>query len=284
MVAAAPELLHRSVLARRRAVQARRSLESCRLCAHLCGVNRLQGEAGRCRAGQHARVFSAQVEVADELPLVPAFAVAFGGCDLRCDFCITGRDSWDARAVGVVNWEALAVRAVAALNSGARTVMVLGGEPTVHLPDALAFLSHLPDSAKVVWKTNAHGSAEARELLEGIADYWVADFKFGNDECAGRLAGVENYCGVVAENLRWAEEHSELIVRHLVMPGHVECCWRPVAEWIAREIPNASVNLRTGFWPAWRSRVHAELRGTVSPREERDARRIAEECGLRMIE
>lgn len=284
MVAVASVSTGRSALARQRAARARQSLESCRLCARHCGVNRLRGEAGRCHAGQHARVFSAQVEVADELPLVPTFAVAFGGCDLRCDFCITGRDSWDARAVQEADWGALAGRAVAALRAGARTVMVLGGEPTIHLPDALSFLSHLPDTAKVVWKTNAHGSAEALALLEGIADCWVADFKFGNDACARRLAGVENYLAVVTSNLRWAARHSELIVRHLVMPGHVACCWRPVAEWIAREIPEAKVNLRTGFWPAWRSRMHPELRVPISSSEECVARRIAEEFALQLIE
>lgn len=284
MVAATSVSTGRSALARQRAVQARQSLESCRLCAHHCGVNRLRGEAGRCHAGRHARVFSAQVEVADELPLVPTFAVAFGGCDLRCDFCITGRDSWDARAVQEADWGALAARAAAALRAGARTVMVLGGEPTIHLSDALTFLSYLPETAKVVWKTNAHGSAEARALLEGMADCWVADFKFGNDTCARRLAGVDNYLAVVTSNLRWAVRHSELIVRHLVMPGHVACCWRPVAEWISREIPEARVNLRTGFWPAWRSRMHPELCMPISSSEECAARQIAEELALQLVE
>src|ERR1700744_5141460 len=87
----------------------------------------------------------------------------------------------------------------------------------------------------------------------------MADFKFGNDDCARRLARVPDYLRVVQENLLWAEAHSCLIVRHLLMPGHVECCWRPVAEWLAAHLPGVKVNLRSGFWPAWQARRHAEF-------------------------
>src|SRR5262249_51623948 len=80
---------HRAALARARAVLARDALKACTLCTHDCGVNRLAGELGVCRAGPHPRIFSAQIEVGDELELVPTFAIAFSGCDLRCDFCIT---------------------------------------------------------------------------------------------------------------------------------------------------------------------------------------------------
>src|SRR5438105_3463449 len=88
-------VLSRSQLALHRAALAKASLANCHLCEHHCGVNRLAGERGLCHAGPSPRFFSAQIEVADELQLVPTFAVALSGCDLRCDFCITGRDSWN---------------------------------------------------------------------------------------------------------------------------------------------------------------------------------------------
>jgi putative pyruvate formate lyase activating enzyme len=272
------------MLARERAIQAHALLADCRLCAHDCGVNRLAGETGLCHAGAGARFFSAQVEVSDELELMPTFSVALSGCDLRCDFCITGKESWNPRAGLGFDAAEMAAQAEAALENGARTIMVLGGEPTIHLPAALEFVSFLPASAKLIWKTNAHGSAQSRELLDGMFDVWLADFKFGNDACARRLAKVPDYVRVVQENLLWANEHSELIVRHLLMPGHVECCWRPVAEWLAENLPGVKVNLRAGFWPAWKSARHSELRGTVSDTEVKLASAIAIECNLNLID
>jgi putative pyruvate formate lyase activating enzyme len=236
-----------------------------------------------CHAGTEARFFSAQVEVSDELELIPTFAIALSGCDLRCDFCITGRESWNSGAGQPVDVKELAARAQAALANGARSIMILGGEPTIHLPAVLQLVAALPEDAKLVWKTNAHGSARARDLLDGIFDVWLADFKFGNDCCAQRLAKVPHCVRVVRENLLWANAHGELIVRHLLMPGHVECCWRPVAEWLAENLPRVKVNLRAGFWPGWHAARHRELRGSVNAGEAEAGFRIARECELNLI-
>jgi putative pyruvate formate lyase activating enzyme len=258
-------------------------LADCHLCAHHCGVNRLGGQQGHCHAGAETRFFSAQVEVSDELELIPTFAVALSGCDLRCDFCITGGPSWNARFGQGFDAHTTAARARRALDEGARTIMVLGGEPTIHLHAVLEFVAKLPDTARLIWKTNAHGSPEARELLDGMFDVWLADFKFGNDDCALRLAKVPNYVRIVRENLLWANAHSELIVRHLLMPGHIDCCWRCVAEWLTAELPGVKLNLRSGFWPAWHATRHPELRGTVSSDETRRALAIAQTSELDLI-
>ena len=289
MICAAPKRLiserrsSRSELARERIGYARAALAACRLCAHHCGVNRLNGEMGLCHAGATANFFLAQPEVTDELDLIPTFAIALSGCDLRCDFCITGAESWNPRAGQGFNAAAMAVKARAALDDGAQTVMLLGGEPTIHLPAVLELVARLPDDAKLVWKTNAHGSAIARELLDGVFDVWLADYKFGNDHCAQRLAKVANYTSVVRENLLWAAAHSELIVRHLLMPGHLDCCWRPVAEWLAENVPSVKVNLRSGFWPAWQASRHPELRGTVRDADYRRALEIADQLQLKLV-
>jgi putative pyruvate formate lyase activating enzyme len=120
-------------------------------------------------------------------------------------------------------------------------------------------------------------------LLDGMFDVWLADFKFGNDACAQRLAKVSSYVRIVQENLLWADEHSELMVRHLLMPGHVECCWQPVAAWLAENLPGVKVNLRSGFWPAWHASRHTELQPTVSKLEGDRAVALAHDFGLNLI-
>lgn len=279
----APRRVDRPALAAQRASAARDSLACCHLCAHHCGADRRTAAAGRCHAGPAAHVFSAQIEVSDELALAPTFAIALGGCDLRCAFCITGRESWDARAGEPLVVADVAARANDALDRGARTIMLLGGEPTIFLPDALALAAQLPESATLIWKTNAHTSAEARALLDGIFDVWVADYKFGNDGCAAHLARVSSYSSVIRENLLWAAPRQRLIIRHLLMPGHVDCCWKPIATWIAQSLPDVEVSLRDGFWPAWQSRTFSELKGPCTAAELIRARHIAVDCSLRLI-
>ncbi|HXI84359.1 MAG TPA: radical SAM protein [Verrucomicrobiae bacterium] len=274
----------RAVLARERAQLALAALADCQLCAHHCGVNRLAGERGMCHAGTAARVFSAQVEVGDEMELLPTFAIALSGCDLRCSFCITGAESWNPRAGEALCPVTLAARAKTAMENGAQTAMILGGEPTIHLPAALEIVAALPPSLRLIWKTNAHGTALARGWLDGLFDVWLADYKFGNDNCAERLASVPRYQDVVRENLVWASHNSELIVRHLLMPGHVDCCWEPIARWLAANLPSVKVSLRSGFWPAWRATNHPELSRPFSLTELRSAWTIAGNYGLRLIE
>lgn len=286
MIQIAPALRagNRRLVAAARAREAMASLAECHLCAHHCGVNRLAGERGPCGARVDGRIFSIQTEVSDELELIPTFAIALGGCDMRCAFCITGADSWNPSSGVFMTPAEIAIRAEKALAHGARTIMILGGEPTIHLPTALEIVAALPAEVPLIWKTNAHGSAEARDWLEGVFDFWLADYKFGNDACAERLSRTSDYTRVVQENLRWAGSHTQLLVRHLLMPGHVDCCWRPVAQWLAENLPDVRVNLRTGFWPAWQARRHRELGGPVPSGEADRAWEIARELSLTLIE
>jgi putative pyruvate formate lyase activating enzyme len=272
----------RAVTAAMRASLARRAYSNCHLCAHHCGVDRSAGERGYCQAGVEAHVFSAQTEVSDELELIPTFAIALGGCDLRCSFCITGKESWNATSGIRMAPTSIAARAVEAVSRGARSIMILGGEPTIHLPAVLDIVAELPGDVRLVWKTNAHASAQARELLDGLFDLWLVDYKFGNDGCAKRLGLIADYTDVVRENLLWAYSHSELMIRHLVMPNHVECCWEPVARWVSHRMPSVRISLRTGFWPAWKARSHVELRGTITLAEMKAATDIAARYDLNL--
>jgi putative pyruvate formate lyase activating enzyme len=88
---------------------------------------------------------------------------------------------------------------------------------------------------------------------------------------------------VVTRNLLHAAEASEVLVRHLVMPGHVECCLRPVARWVAERMPEATFTLMTGYVPAYRaSGGGCGTLGRVLTREECDrAEGIVREHGLR---
>lgn len=271
-------------LASVRAQEAHEALAGCDLCGHRCGADRLAGERGPCGVGARSRVFSAQIELSDELELAPCFAIAFSGCDLRCSFCITGAESWNARAGQPFEATLLASQALNALTQGARSIMILGGEPTVHLPAALELVALLPDDVRLVWKTNGQGTERSRLLLDGLFDVWLVDYKFGTDSCAGRLGGGGDYVHRVRENLQWARSHSELIVRHLLMPGHLDCCWVPVASWLAENLPGIKMNLRSGFWPGWKASRHAELRGTVLPREMERAQAIAQRLNLNLVD
>lgn len=230
-------------------------------------------------------MFSAQTEVTDEWELLPTYAVAFSGCQLRCDFCVTGAASWNARVGEVWQTAVMAERVRAAVSGGARSVMVLGGEPVLHLTAVLELAAMVPEEVPLVLKTNGGLGRSGRELLGGVIDVWLPDFKFGNNACAWRLAGVKDYWAILTGNVEWMlrEGGGAILVRHLLMPGHGECCWEPVAGWLAKQGRGVRVSLREGYVPAWKADRHPELRRWVSGSEMERARQVAADCGLELV-
>lgn len=264
--------------------QGTKALATCEICHHRCAVNRLEGPAGRCGAGAEPHIFSAQVEVGDEHEVIPAYVIALAGCNMRCAFCITGDESWHPQRGHWLDAASVADRATAAIESGrADTLLVLGGEPTIHLPWLLRLAAGMPENARLVLKTNGLSTAAAREILDLLFDVWIVDFKFGNNSCAAQLSRTPGYIEAVRETLVWAASHTDLIIRHLLMPGHVGCCWRPVAEWISVHLPGAKVSLRSGYWPAWRAADHVPLNRPLDAAELCEAMEIATHFKLNLI-
>ena len=64
--------------------------EDCRLCPRQCGVNRLKGEEGFCRATSNVKIYSAHPHFGEEISLVGkggSGTIFFSNCNLRCVFC-----------------------------------------------------------------------------------------------------------------------------------------------------------------------------------------------------
>jgi len=262
---------------------ARKHWENCQLCEHRCGANRSGGERGPCHAGVEARVFRHRVECGEEPELVPSHLFYLSGCDLRCAFCIAEANAFDPSRGRVLTAEFLSEAVQWGRTQGARNLQWVGGEPTIHLPAILDAMSTCTDLPPIVWKSDFYGTPEAFELLNGFVAVYVADFKFGNDECAHRIARVSNYGAVVTRNLKLAAEQSDLIVRHLLLPGHTDCCFRPIVEWMRREMPNVKFSLRDGYQPHWQAQRHSELASPLSRSESEFARQLAGTAGLNVI-
>ena len=94
---------------------------------------------------------------------------------------------------------------------------------------------------------------EAMKLLADVIDIWLPDFKYGNDKCAKRLSAAPYYVEVVVRNLVIAVDNGDMIIRHLVLPGHVQCCSKPVMRLIASRLPvdRILVNIMDQYRPEY---------------------------------
>ena len=268
----------------RQAATAQTMYRNCRLCEHHCAVDRSAGERGVCHAGTGARVWRYTVDYAEEAPLAPSLLVYLSGCDLRCAFCISEANAFDPQRGRLLTPEWLDEILQWGQLQGARTLQWLGGEPTIHLPAILAALDGCARQLPVVWKSDFYGTPECWRLLEGVVDTYVPDFKFGNNACARRIAGVERYIEVVTRNLLDTAARAPLLVRHLLLPGHFDCCFRPIVLWLQRFLPQVPLSIRDGYLPRWQARRHVELAVPVERALSARAFRLATEHGLHLVE
>jgi putative pyruvate formate lyase activating enzyme len=257
--------------------------ERCLLCEHRCGVNRFE-ETGRCRAPAVARVFRHRVECGEESFLNPCHLFYLSGCDLRCVYCINELNAFDPSRGHDLTADFFRPAVDSGRLRGAKTLQWVGGEPTIHLPSILQVMAAVDLLPPIVWKSDFHFTPEALDLLTGVVDVFVADFKFGNDACAHRLSGISNYMQVITRNLLLAAARTRLVVRHLLLPGHDECCWRPIAQWMSDHLPHVEVSIRGGFLPRWRAKRFSELAHPLERHALARAGDLAHTFALRVIQ
>ncbi|MGH9428698.1 MAG: hypothetical protein ACRD2L_20600, partial [Terriglobia bacterium] len=120
------------------------------------------------------------------------------------------------------------------LFEGAKSLKFTGGEPSIQPHYIFEVLHGLELDVPIVLHTNGYWTNEIGSLFEGVLDLAIVDFKFGTGECAKSVAGAERYWEVLTRNLRNAQTY-DMLVRHVVVPGHVECCTLPILEWVQGE-------------------------------------------------
>ncbi len=257
-------------------------LAECRLCPRQCRANRAAGELGFCGAGAEARGFMDYVHYGEEAELVPSHSVFLTGCNLRCIFCHTAIERRTLPSEPLTA-ERLLAMVERGRREGARNVSFHGGEPTVNAPALLRLFAEAGDGLPpIVWNTNLYCTAETLEAIAVIPTFYLVDLKFGNGACAEAVAGAADYWEAVRARLKEAaaREPGKLIVRHLVLPGHLDCCTRPALEWLARELPSARLSLKTDYLVMPDARRDARLGRFLADAEVRQAAALARDFGI----
>jgi len=126
---------------------------------------------------------------------------------------------------------------------------------------------------------------ESMHLLDGVIDIYLTDFKYGNDACAERLSRVKNYMEITKRNHLLSEKQSEVIIRHLVLPGHLDCCTKTVLEWISENLGRrVKVNVMAQYHPDYEAGEYEELTRRLSWDEFNSALNFAKELELDLVE
>jgi putative pyruvate formate lyase activating enzyme len=295
----------------RRAERAIASLAECRACPRDCGVNRLEDKWAACKTGRYAIVSSHFPHFGEEDCLRGwrgSGTIFFGHCNLRCVFCqnydisqaIRPGSGGQGQAPEGHRPEVIAGMMLELQDLGCHNINVVTPEHVA--PQALEAVAVAADrglALPIVYNTSAYDALESIELMDGIVDIYMPDFKYWSPERSRTHLKAENY----PEAARAAIEamHRQvgplvldgkglakrgLIIRHLVMPGALDET-RAILQWIAERLgPDTYVNLMDQYYPAGKvgSTLYSELNRRLSSREFSEARAIARDLGLRRLD
>lgn len=271
-----------------------RKLESCDICPRHCGVNRIKGELGACKVGAKPLVASYGPHFGEESFLVGrggSGTIFFSGCNLKCVFCQNWTISQTAEGEEVrLDQVMLLLQSMGCQNINLVT-------PTHQVPmifEALikAFQSGL--KIPIIYNCGGYESVETLQLLEGLIDIYMPDFKYGSDEAALKYSSVKNYVTIAQEALREMYRQvgplqiengiavKGVFVRHLVLPNDLaatEKVFQTIAE-ISSEI---AVNVMNQYYPAYKATKYPELSRRLYNEEYYKALALAKKYGLKVV-
>lgn len=236
----------------------------CYLCPNMCGVNRLNGEKGRCRMTSTIRLSWAGLHRGEEPPLCGSKGsgmLFFTGCPLHCAYCqnrqISGSDgeNWGID----ITEEELVLIMLDLEKMGARTLNIVTG--THYIPSLVNALEEAKKrgfSLPVVWNSSGYERIEALELIDKYIDVYLLDCKTLNHNVASVFCGLKQYADVILPVMDWLrEKHPETnleklkgtIIRHLVFPGTVNASKKFISIFAKRYKDNFHLSLMSQFVP-----------------------------------
>jgi putative pyruvate formate lyase activating enzyme len=255
-----------------------RILESCHLCERRCGANRRKKEVGYCRCEAVSHYSAEFLHHGEEPELVPSHTIFFTGCDFSCVYCQNWEISTAPQSGISILPQELAGIITLRRKYGSRNVNFV--TPTPHTHIILKILNALKVNIPVVWNSNMYYSEEVARLLEGVVDVYLGDFRYGNDKCAKKYSNAPDYLRVAKRNFKLAYSNGEILLRQLVLPGHLECCTKPIVEWTKENIPKVRFNLMFQYRPEYRAYEYPEINRSLTAEEMQRALDIVKEAGL----
>ena len=287
---------------RRRVKEALGSLEDCRVCPRDCRVNRLQNKWSACKTGRYAVVSSAFPHFGEEDCLRGwngSGTIFFSHCNLRCVFCqnydISQAISAKQAQPGTPP-EDIAAMMLRLQRGGCHNINFVTPEHVVpQVLEAVAIAVEHGLDLPIIYNTSGYDALESIELMNGVVDIYMPDFKYWSAERSAQYLRAEDYPDAARAAIKAMHDQvgplivtadglakQGLLLRHLVMPGALAET-RAILEWVASELGvDTYVNLMDQYYPAGKVNAerHQEINRRLTSSELAEARAFAREAGL----
>jgi putative pyruvate formate lyase activating enzyme len=271
-------------------------MEKCSICPRKCGVNRLKGQVGFCKAGLLPMVSSFHAHFGEEPPISGrngSGTIFFTHCSLRCVFCQNHPISQLGQGKEVTV-EELAGMMLKLEAEGCHNINFV--TPTHYMPQILegVFIAREKGlKLPLVYNSGGYESMEALEILDTIIDMYMPDMKYSDNSAAKKYSNAQDYFEInkiaVKEMHRQAGDlkiergiaKKGILIRHLVLPENLAGSHK-IFEFIANELSlDTYVNIMAQYYPCHLADKFLEINRRITAKEYMEAIRLAEKTGLK---
>ena len=290
--------LHRTGELKKRAENLWEIMEECRLCPRRCGVDRLGGMKGFCRApGAKLMISAFHPHFGEERPLVGkggSGTIFLTHCNLRCVFC----QNWEISQLGrgkASNIDELADMMLHLQKIGCHNINLV--TPTHYSPHILKALDIAAEKGlrlPIVHNSSGWERLEILKILDGIVDIYLPDIKYWDSKMSAKYSsGAGTYIEFtkkailemhrqvgVAKPAKDGIMYRGLMIRHLVMPNNVGGSEK-IMEWIAENLPKDTyINIMAQYNPVYKAYDYPEISRRITGKEYNKVVNRAKELGL----
>jgi putative pyruvate formate lyase activating enzyme len=281
--------------------QSLEALAHCTLCPRRCGVDRTAGETGICKTGRRAVVASYNAHFGEEAPLVGrngSGTIFFSHCNLLCNFC----QNFEISHLGEgreVDDDQLAAIMLHLQHAGCHNINFV--TPSHVVPQMLAAVYRAAKrglTLPLVYNCSGYERVKTLQLLDGIVDIYMPDFKFWDSKVAQDTCDAPDYPEVAKQSLR--EMHRQvgdlcidkasqlayrgMLVRHLVLPDELAGTAK-IMDFLANSLSrNTYVNVMSQYRPCGRARDKPALAAALCPSEYEEALKAAKRAGITRLD
>ena len=258
-------------------------LAKCEICPFRCKVNRLSGQVGRCGCGDKIKVAKYQLHYFEE-PCISGKSgsgtVFFSNCNFKCIFCQNYKISQEGKG-NEVTIEELADIFLKLQKEGANNINLV--TPTMYayqIIEAIKIARNNGLNLPIIYNSNGYENVETLRDLRGYVDVYLPDLKYYADELAIKYSKAPNYFKIATKAILemikqvGGPEFDEngmikkgVIIRHLVLPGHIQNS-KHILKWLKENVEgNAYVSVMAQYFPTYNAKEDEYLNRKLTRKE-----------------
>lgn len=245
-------------------------LENCMICPHKCGVNRLEGNKGRCKCDDKLKIALASLHMFEE-PCISgengSGTVFFSNCNLNCIYC----QNYEISNLGKgreITIEHLAEIFLKQQEKNAHNINLV--TPTMYvyqIIEAIKIAKSKGLNIPIIYNSNGYENIETIKLLNGYIDVYLPDLKYYTNGLSKKYSKVDNYFETATKAIK--EMYNQVgqakfdenglikkgvIIRHLVLPNHIQNT-KNILKWISDNMPDdIYVSVMAQYFPTYKAK------------------------------